>query len=38
MSEPQRISVVIEVNGRSIAARVEPRLLLGVFLRDNAGV
>ena len=38
MSEPQRISVVIEVNGRSITARVEPRLLLVDFLRDNAGV
>jgi len=38
MNEPQRISVVIEVNGRSIAARVEPRLLLVDFLRDNAGV
>ncbi len=38
MSDPQLISVVIEVNGRSIAARVEPRLLLVDFLRDNAAV
>lgn len=38
MSEAQLVSVVIEVNGRSIAARVEPRLLLVDFLRDNAGV
>lgn len=36
MSAVQRVSVIIEVNGRSIAVRVEPRLLLVDFLRDNA--
>ena len=38
MNDSALISVVIEVNTRSIAARVEPRLLLVDFLRDNAAV
>jgi len=32
------IDVVIDINGRSIAARIEPRLLLVDFLRDVAAV
>ncbi len=31
-------SVAIEVNGRSVSARVEPRLLLVDFLRTHAGI
>ena len=33
-----RRSISVEVNGRAVAAEVEPRLTLADFIRDNAGL
>ncbi|HEY6875001.1 MAG TPA: 2Fe-2S iron-sulfur cluster-binding protein, partial [Candidatus Dormibacteraeota bacterium] len=30
--------ITIEINGRVVEGDVEPRLLLGDFIRDNAGL
>ncbi len=38
MADTPLASVAIEVNGRSISAHVEPRLLLVDFLRNHAGI
>jgi aerobic-type carbon monoxide dehydrogenase small subunit (CoxS/CutS family) len=36
MTAAQRIDVTVEVNGRAIAAQIEPRMLLVDFLRSHA--
>lgn len=38
MTADQDINVTIEVNGRAVAARVEPRMLLVDFLRTHASI